>query len=287
VLSDLPEWHAQVSGYANRFGLLDPGFYLSNLLEEPHRYGPGLGPPGLGWLLRPGFWTILLLVPASLFGLVRHIRRPAARAIVVPAILLPLLFALLLRLKLVNYTLTFLPLLAIAAAWGILQVGRWRTGRLLRGALAVLVVGEGLSRLALLQTVPATPYPTFIAEVHRTIPPGARVVGLHNYWFGFEDTDYRSFVVPLALSDSGAVPFDQSLQRLAPDAVLLDDRMRSYLSYDERARSGFQAWLTASAARVADQVDDPTYGLMQIYVPDAAGAAAYTDPAIREHGGKL
>jgi hypothetical protein len=79
--------------------------------------------------------------------------------------------------------------------------------------------------------------------------------------------------------------------------------MRSYLTYDPRARAGFDAWLTASGARLADQVDDPTYGLMQIYTPDtrsrltAPSAAegtrgttrpsAYTGPAIREHGGIL
>jgi hypothetical protein len=302
VLGDLPEWHAQVSGYADRFGLLDPRFYVSNLLDEPHRYGPGLGSPGPGWLLRPGFWTLLVLVPASVAGLARQ---PAARAIVVPAILLPVLFALLLRLKLVNYTLTFQPVLAIAAAWGVLEAFRRlpARGRLLGGVVALAVVAEGVGRLALLGSLPATPYATFIARVHRTIPAGARVVGLHNYWFGFEDTDYRSFVVPLAWMDPGGLPLDQGLDRLAPDAVLLDDRMRTYLSYDPRARAGFEAWLTTSGARLADQVDDPTYGLMQIYVPgtwsrltrppnaeggkNTSGASAYTGPAIREHGGIL
>jgi 4-amino-4-deoxy-L-arabinose transferase-like glycosyltransferase len=283
VLSDLPEWHAQVSGYADRFGVLDPRFYVSNLLDEPHRYGPGLGAPGLGWLLRPGFWTLLVLVPASLIGLLRQGR---ARAIVVPAIVFPVLFALLLRLKLVNYTLTFQPVLAIAAAWGILQALKRLPprGRLFAGVLALAVFAEGLTRLALLETTPATPYASFIARVHQTIPAGARVVGLHNYWFGFEDTDYRSFVVPLAWMDPGGLPLDQGLDRLAPDAVLLDDRMRTYLSYDPRARAGFDAWLTASGAKLADQVDDPTYGLMQIYMPRAS---AYTGPAIRDHGGKL
>ena len=274
VLSDLPEWHAQVSGYANRFDLLDPGFYLSNLVDEPRRYGPGLGPPGLGWLLRPGAWTLLVLIPPSLAGLAwRALRQHdcAARAILAPGIVLPLLYALLLRLKLVNYTLTFLPVLAIAGAWGILVALDWLRRRrillALGGLLALAVAGEGVTRLAVLQISPTTPYAAYIAQVHRTIPAGARVVGLHNYWFGFEDTDYRSFVVPLAWMDPGGLPLDQGLDRLAPDAVLLDDRMRVYLSYDPRARAGFDAWLTASGARLADQVDDPTYGLMQIYLP--------------------
>jgi hypothetical protein len=289
VLSDLPEWHAQVSGYADRFGLLDPRFYVSNLLEEPHRYGPGLGSPGLGWLLRPGFWTLLVLVPAAVVALARRALGQddlAARAVVVPAILFPVLFALLLRLKLVNYTLTFQPILAIAAAWGVVEAFRRlpTRGGVLGGLLALAVLAEGVSRLALLETTPATPYASFIARVHRTIPPGARVVGLHNYWFGFEDTDYRSFVVPLAWMDPGGLPLDQGLDSLAPDAVLVDERMQSYLTYDPRARAGFDAWLTESGARLADQVDDPTYGVMQIYT---SGASAYTGPATREHGGKL
>jgi hypothetical protein len=63
--------------------------------------------------------------------------------------------------------------------------------------------------------------------------------------------------------------------------------MRSYLTYDARARAGFDAWLIASGARLADQVDDPTYGLMQIFETNTSQPSAYTDPAIREHGGKL
>jgi hypothetical protein len=206
---------------------------------------------------------------------------------VAPAIVLPVLFALLLRLKLVNYTLTFLPLLAIAAAWGSMWALRWLRRRrllVLGGALALAVVVEGSSRIAALETSTITPYAVYIAAVHRTIPSGARVVGLHNYWFGFEDTDYRSFVVPLAWMDPGGVPLEQGLQRLRPDAVLLDDRMRTYLTYDPRARAGLQAWLAASRAHLVDQVDDPTYGSMQIYAPDPS---AYTGRATRENGGKL
>jgi hypothetical protein len=85
--------------------------------------------------------------------------------------------------------------------------------------------------------------------------------------------------VPLAWMDPGGLPLDQGLDRLAPDAVLLDDRMRTYLTYDPRARAGFEAWLTTSAARLADQVDDPTYGLMQIYAPGGMRQQAQAGPA--------
>lgn len=293
VLSDLPEWRAQVSGYADRFGLLDPRFYLSNLLEEPRRYGPGLGPPGLAWLTRPGVWALLLVVPASVAGLVwRGLRRGdrAARVIAVPAVLLPVLFALLLRLKLVNYTLTFLPVLAIAAAWGLVMGVEWLRARRswpvlgLGALLGLAVVLEGLARLISFGAYPATPYPTFIARVHQAVPAGARVVGLHNYWFGFEDTDYRSFVVPLAWLDPGGLPLDQGLDRLAPDFVLLDDRMESFLRDDPVARAGLDAWLAAHAARLVDQVQDPTYGGVQIFtvVRDAQGRTLVEPPANSE-----
>ena len=405
VLSDLEDWRAQVRGYADRFGLLDPRWYLRNLVEEPRRYGPGLGPFGLGWLARPGWWSMLVIVPTSVVWLVsrawRHGDR-SARAIAGPAIVLPLLFGLLLRLKLVNYTLTLLPVLAIAAAWGLVQaigwlsqrrdgqaslsssstLGRdqppgqrshpdlissaklsterdavswglsieagvdsarreiedpfrlitppttaasggsrwnrraevtsggvgaagrtppsapvglatahavvewWRRGLVvLVGLLAVGVAIEGAARLAGFAATPATPYPLFIARVHRAIPAGARVVGLHNYWFGLEDTDYRSFVVPLSWMDAdhrpAPVPFDAGLDALAPEVVLLDDRMRVYLSYVPDARARFEAWLAARDATLVDQIADPTYGLMEIYAvrPAAQGRTLNGPPA--------
>jgi hypothetical protein len=110
------------------------------------------------------------------------------------------------------------------------------------------------------------------------------VVGLHNYWFGFEDTDYRSLVVPLAWLDDGGLPLEIGLARLAPDALLLDERMQTYLSYDARARAGLEAWLAASGAHLVDQVDDATYGTMRIY---STRPSAYTGRATRLNGGKF
>ena len=119
---------------------------------------------------------------------------------------------------------------------------------------------------------------------HQAVPAGARVVGLLNYWFGFEDTDYRSFVVPLAWLDPGGLPLDQGLDRLVPDFVLLDDRMESFLRDDPVARAGLDAWLAAHAARLVDQVQDPTYGGVQIFtvVRDAQGRTLVEPPANSE-----
>jgi hypothetical protein len=268
VLSDLPDWRGQTLIYADRFELLNPAWYANNLLNEFHRYGPGLGPPGLGWLLRPGFWFLLVALPLSLVALVRRALAcdSAARAIVVPALLFPLLFALFITLKLVNYTLIELPLFALAVAWGLSSL--WRRLKPARPLLVLAGVAVGLEGVAALttleRTVPnLTPYPTYVAEVRQFIPPGARVLGLHTYWLGMQDLSYRSFLVPLNWADLGE-PLDQALEDVDPDVVLLDARMRAYFaSVPDGAR--FNSWLTDHSARLLGEVDDPTYGLMQVY----------------------
>ena len=66
VLVDLPDWRGQTLIYADRFHLFDAAWYLDNLRQEYHRYGPGLGPFGAPWLARIGFWTLLAGLPVSL-----------------------------------------------------------------------------------------------------------------------------------------------------------------------------------------------------------------------------
>jgi hypothetical protein len=136
------------------------------------------------------------------------------------------------------------------------------------GVASVAVVVEGSVALAHLEQAAATttPYPTFIAEVRQYVPPDARILGLHSYWIGFQDHDYRSFLVPLNMTDLG-VPLDQALSDIDPDVVLLDARMRAY--FDSAPASAdaalFQTWLARHDAQLLGQVDDPTYGLMEIY----------------------
>lgn len=48
VFSDLPDWQGQTAVYAPRFEILNAAWYLANFVDEYHRYGPGLGPPGVG-----------------------------------------------------------------------------------------------------------------------------------------------------------------------------------------------------------------------------------------------
>ena len=266
VLQDVPDWRGQTLIYASRFELLNPAWYLNNVAQEFHRYGPGLGPLGVSWLLRPGFWCLLVALPLSLVALIRRALScdAAARAVVVPSLLFPILFAVFITLKLVNYTLIELPFFALAIAWGLMSVWQTRTG--LRPLLAVAsaaVLVEGGIALSALETTSITPYPTYIADVRHYIPPGAHVLGLHSYWLGLQDYSFRSFLVPLNMADLGT-PLDQALESVDADVVLLDARMRDYfLSVPDG--TVFSNWLTKHGARLLGQVDDPTYGRMEIY----------------------
>ena len=268
VLSDLPDWRGQTAIYASRFEVLNAAWYIQNIVQEYHRYGPGLGPIGVMWLARPGFWLALLGLPLSLLVLGRRALRggdAAARAILVPALLFPMLFAVFITLKLVNYTLIELPMFALALGWGVSTAWSREWSRPVLGAIAVAVLIEGGVALSRLEQ-PASPYPVFAAQIRQYLPPGARVLGLHTYWFGLEDFDYRSFLVPLNLADE-VLPLDQALARVAPDVVMLDQRMRAY--FDEPSVAAdhdrFYSWLAQHDAQVLGRIDDPTYGLMEVY----------------------
>lgn len=291
VAADLYDWRGQTRGYSNRFDLLNFQWYVENLRNELHRYGPGLGSFPAA-LTRVGFWSTFIVLPLSLAALGwRAVRlgEHAARVLVVPLVVLPILFALLLRLKLVNYTITIAPLAAIAVGWGGValwdKLGHWsqgtsyettaRVGRIALAALLLATVLEGITRLAALERAAqtTTPYYQFIGQVRSFIPANARVLGLHNYWFGLEDFDYRSFSVPLNWTDWQNEPrplsFDEGLERIAPDIVLLDQRMRDYFvnsaAPDDPKPRDFNHWLNAHQGKPVGRVDDPTYGLVEIY----------------------
>jgi hypothetical protein len=288
VLGDIYDWRGQTSLYIGerRFDLFDPHWYLDNLLNEPLRYRPGLLSVGpLAGLVRVGLWTTVVALPASLGVLAwRGLRRAdrSARVVVVPAIVFPLLFALLLHIKMMNYIVAFAPLWAIAVAWGGVtfweRLGRAHWRWLARPALVLLLLAilvEGTTRVAALEAAASTttPYYRYIQQVRQYVPPGARVIGLHNYWFGLEDIDYRDFIVPVYWTSQNnkpaPLPFDEGLDRVRPDIVLLDARMRGYLlgpvDPDDQIPASFFRWFDRYDVRQLGRVEDPTYGLMEIY----------------------
>ena len=203
----------------------------------------------------------------------------AARALLLPTVLLPALMALLIFLKLSAYLVLFMPVWCLALAWGgvILwdRLARARAGlRTTRWLLVVLLLAvgfEGVTRLAALEMAAAqtTPYPAFIQRVRRWLPPGSRVLGLHNYWLGLEDHDYRSFAVPILWADpaytSPPLTFDAALSRVAPDVILLDAHLRDYFTHHRDQETDLNAWLAQHNGRLVASIEDTTYGALDIY----------------------
>jgi hypothetical protein len=192
------------------------------------------------------------LVPISLLTLgIQTLRgEQAAATLFIPALTLPLLFALLIYLKLSNYLVTVFPLLALATSWFLLEVWRrsgaggttilhrFLPGKLLRAGLVlllILVAIEGAWRIRQLNTAAAemTPYEAFARETRAQIPSGSRVLGLHTYWLGLADYDYLSWTVPLLQIDASywtpPLNIGQALDNAKPEAILIDPRIEDYL----------------------------------------------------------
>lgn len=284
IFTNFADWSIQTRFFTPRFDLLNLNFYWQNLLREPSRYGPGLGQPGLGYLLRPGFWSISIAVPAGLIFLAarayQHNDR-AARTIVVPALLFPALFGLLIASKVVSYTLIMLPLGYLAAAWGGLVLWDWadslpqkRWLRVILGFLLLLVSLEGVSRVALIESSAQeiTPYRSFITRVRQHIPPGSTVLGLHNYWFGLEDYNYRNWAVPFFKTDpryyTPPLSLPEAMGVLSPDVILIDPNMRAYFdspARDDPIPAAVLSWMASTGYVRTALVEDSTYGPMEIY----------------------
>ncbi len=288
VLPHVDDWRGQTRIYGSRFELLDPGWYFGNLLREYHRYGPGLGPAGWGWLERPGFWVALVVLPASLAALGRRAVRGdrAARALVVPATVIPVLFALTLQVKQAGYLLTIVPLGAIVAAWGVVALWRWlpafgwgRSARLALAGVGVLVAVEGAGQLRAVEnaTAAGTPYDAYVARLRAETPPGARVLGVHTWWLGFYDADYHAWLVPLLLADpryeEAPLAIDAALDGGDPEVVLIEAELRAVL--DARADLGpvVDAWLARHGFALVATIDDPTWGSTEVYRRDVAGGS--------------
>lgn len=292
VLPHPADWAGQTQDYAPRFQLGDVNWYLQNLWQERQRYGPGL-PADWLVLTRVGFWGTAVFLPVSLFSLLhRAIRQTdkTAHLLLVPALVLPLLFALLIYLKLANYLVVVWPIFALVVAWGGVQV--WekvlpqRTQRAQRRETVfvvrrfvlvlwlVLALVEGGMRMVVLETAVSvvTPYPVFIAQVKSHIPSGSHVLGLHHYWLGLETFEYRSWFVPLLQTDPvywhPPLPIEQALTAIAPTAILWDARMQKWADNTPETAESIFRWMTEQGFVRVTTLNDQTYGRMEIWLKE-------------------
>jgi 4-amino-4-deoxy-L-arabinose transferase-like glycosyltransferase len=288
VASGWSDFLDQTYHYTERFELSKPGFYLSNLHGELSRYG--LVVKAATRRLAP--WLFVGSAVAGLFVLGRRThagRDEGARALLATTGVIALLFALLVRSKNVLYLATLWPLFALVASCGLVAV--WRSGRLGRGMVALgclFVAGEGLVSLGrfVREARSTTPYADFAETLSRTIPAGARVMGMQHWWLGLASRFPAYVEVPLDQTlpriMERPVSFDQAADSLEPDVFLVDPVLTAFFRTNAAPGAPFHAlaaavqdWLARRGTRIA-ALDDPTYGPVEIYViaPTVRTAAA-------------
>jgi hypothetical protein len=293
VLAHWGDWLGQTAEYGDRARVLNITWYANNVLREVQRYGPGLGEPNWQAWLRPGLWLAWSAGPAAGVMLMRRAgRNLQASAYAWSLAALPVLLAVFITSKVANYLLLYLPLAALAIAWGV--VALWRAARARRwrwlqslvvlACAAVVLEGAGQWR-GLDQTATATtPFNRYVQQVRAIVDQsafsaGPAVLGLHTYWFGFSDLSFTSWYYPVVLARSRlpgrAVPLATTLERLAPDFALVDARTRDFLDAAEAGdpeAATITAWLAAGFVWVG-AVEDATYGRTDVYRRRAAAYA--------------
>jgi 4-amino-4-deoxy-L-arabinose transferase-like glycosyltransferase len=294
VASGWDDFRAQTRSYGSRFDLLSPGFFLTNLLAERHRFSGVTGALRDG---RPGAWLFLAALVAGVLLLVRDSRRGDRRALVLPSGLAfaGVSFALLLEQKNPLYLATVWPLAALVAAAGFERLAA--NARPAARALLVLVLLVALLDGARARLVAAraafatTPYDALASTLRQRVPPGCRVTGLPQWALAFLGTSvsYRTILVPAQLAHPAyvetPVPVGEGLDRLAPDFVLVDPRLRAFLegaasegSETRPIAEGMRAWLEHRGARTVTSIDDPSYGRLSLVAVTAPGRTPASTP---------
>lgn len=262
-----------------RFDLLDIRFYVDNLLHEVDRYRMVdlFDDRGYPRLLRPGMWTMVLALPASILLLLRHGHRQAA-ALAIALLLQGGLFALLLKQKHYNYAIALWPLAILAVAWAGVRGWRRRGWRPILGAVFFLILIEGAVGIQRrhVAAVHTTPYEHFSAQVAQYIPQKALVLGLQHYWLGLREYEYRTWLLPLFWAGKqthhAPMTLDQALERVDPDVVLIDRHMDGFFEHaadpadpQHDTYRAYERFMDRHGAALAGVVDDPDYGRMEIY----------------------
>jgi hypothetical protein len=270
-------WRQQFGVFASteRFSPFDPLWYGRNLLREPLRYLPTLSADNLAALMRPGVVLLLAGLPAAVFWLWRHGKRQG-RTLLIPLLLLPLLFGLLISPKVPAYLMAFWPVVTLALAYlileGAVRVGGWRRAAAL--VLLALVLVEGGRRLAQTRTIANqnSSYAAYTGAIEQNLPPQGLVLGLQRTWLGLAERDYRSWSVPI-FSRTADTPgaLVEVVNQLQPTAVIIDPDMSAYFAERPAEWRAVEQWLAESGFSSPAIVDDPTYGRTAVYSRPANG----------------
>lgn len=282
------DYAGQMVFVSPRFDLTNPSFYIRNVLH-------GGGPLSVDWLQRSlgemplsriGTWSALAGLPIALAIILSVWWRAssgehAALSVAVSLVVTTVLFFVLIHVKTYNYMIAVWPLAVLVLAIGATRL--WQAGglpaRLLLGLLLGSIAIEAATRVshARQEARRVTPYDWYTADVARCIPQGSLVLGLQHYWLGLRQYRYRTWLVPAItahpLYSHEPVPFDEAIERIDPD-VLLVDRYMDRLLRDARDAEhpyhhvsvGFEAFVARRNASISCVIRDRSYGDMHVYV---------------------
>jgi 4-amino-4-deoxy-L-arabinose transferase-like glycosyltransferase len=282
IASNWDDYKGQLILSRGTFKPLSLSFYVENILNERHRYALGVGETET--MIHPGFWLIALGVPAALVWLWRRavrLRDRQALWLLVSCLMFPFLFALLVKIKRLSYLVTVAPLFAILVAALLARLfearrGAYRTVVVLIIGLTVFQGAWAIVRMQRTANQAVAPRQIF-SELRQVVPSSARVLGRETYWLALADRQYRSFYLPLLLSDperhGNPIPFAEAMKLNAPDFVLLDattmqnllDRSRPMMSayHDE-----FWAYMKQHKARLIREIPENGGMPIQVYQLD-------------------
>ena len=266
-----------------RYHLLDPRFYLENVLREWRRYSQ----IGRGLLAaQPASWLISLGGLVGLWTLWRGAGRHDPRARVLRHALLvgAGLFALFVQPKPYHYVAALWPLLALTAAVGLVTLLR-APARFVRSAtlaLLIVTIADGaVAWIRLMQrSVATTSYRSLCDRLAAQIPKDSYLLALPHYWLGLAShvRGYRSLFGPMLFASPAFAaqhpPLGQLLADTEATVVLLDPPMLTFLrsAFDPTNRShtfvnsarGLRDYLAREGERIV-VVDDPSYGRFEIH----------------------
>lgn len=286
VATGWSDYLAQMRTSSDRFDLLNPSFYLSNVVREIDRYRfiELFDPSGSLRLARPGAWTALFgisVAVAAILWLKKRQRDDPVFALAVASIVQVTMFAIWLSTKSSNYVIALWPLGMLCLAWfGIWLWDRWPEVRGRAGLVALLafILIEGGARIAHAQGTArkTTPYDWFESQVAACIPAGSLVLGFQHYWLGLRQFPYRTWLLPLYYADPNLyhepISFDRAIERVNPDVLLVDRYFTDLLETTKdprypyhRVHAGFEAFTTRHRMDPLCVVRDRTYGTLAVY----------------------
>lgn len=261
-------FRAQFGMHQVRFDLSNPLFYVNSIKTEGQRYFLGVRQPGTWGRL--GFWLVMVALPLSLIWLGRRIVRQYERQafwLLVPCLLLPVLFALLVEKKQFAYLLLVLPLWAVMMAWWwahVAQSARWK-GWAVAGLVTLLVLEGSLAwRQLHVTAVSHTPPAPFFARLAEMTPDG-RILGPQTYWLAYPRRTYRSFVLSVVLANSEEnQTISSAMTAVDPDVVLINPTVLAWLAAGQQEEQ-FWRFMAEHQAQLVGELPAYDGGMVQIY----------------------